>query len=139
MRNIKNYIVRYIFWTLSRIFVYVYIRPKFNIADDTNYDPVPKPPFIMISNHATFFDPWIVGHHSNRPIAIMNNEDAFHAPWVIRWYLKNIGTFPKKKGWCRLQGNENDPKEAEARLPGAYLSRGPDNLGWRDPTDLLGY
>jgi 1-acyl-sn-glycerol-3-phosphate acyltransferase len=52
----------------------------------------------MVSNHGTFFDPWIVGHYSKYPISIMNNEDAFNAPWVIRWYLKNIGTFPKKKG-----------------------------------------
>ena len=117
MRNIKNYIVRYIFWTLSRIFVYVYIRPKFNIADDTNYDPVPKPPFIMISNHATFFDPWIVGHHSNRPIAIMNNEDAFHAPWVIRWYLKNIGTFPKKKGGADYKAMKTTLKRLKLGYP----------------------
>lgn len=98
MRNILDHLVRYAFWTISRIFVFAYIRPKFNIVDNINYDPVPKPPFIMVSNHATFFDPWIVGHHSNHPMSIMNNEDAFHAPWIIRWYLKNIGTFPKKKG-----------------------------------------
>jgi len=65
---------------------------------EKSFDKIPKPPFIMVSNHATFFDPWIVGHFSKYPIAIMNNEDAFRSPPVIRWYLKNIGTFPKKKG-----------------------------------------
>ena len=98
MRNKLVYCFRYLYWGLSRIFVYIYIRPKFNLVNDKISDPIPKPPFIMVSNHATFFDPWIVGHYSKYPVSIMNNEDAFHAPWIIRWYLKNIGTFPKKKG-----------------------------------------
>ena len=98
MKKKLLYLYRFCFWAISRIFVFAYIRPKFNVVDDKNSDPIPKPPFIMVSNHATFFDPWIVGHYSKYPISIMNNEDAFHSPWVIRWYLKNIVTFPKKKG-----------------------------------------
>lgn len=98
MKNRLTYLWRYFYWALSRIFVYTYIRPKFNVVVEKNSDPIPKPPFIMVSNHGTFFDPWIVGHFSKYPVSIMNNEDAFHAPWIIRWYLKNIGTFPKKKG-----------------------------------------
>lgn len=98
MKKKLLYLYRFCFWAISRVFVFAYIRPKFNVVDDKNSDPIPKPPFIMVSNHATFFDPWIVGNYSKYPISIMNNEDAFNAPWVIRWYLKNIGTFPKKKG-----------------------------------------
>lgn len=117
MKEIKNYIVRWIFWTISRIFVFVYIRPKFNIVDDKSPDPIPKPPFIMVSNHATFFDPWIVGHYTGHPISIMNNEDAFNTPWVIRWYLKGIGTFPKKKGGADYKAMKTTLKRLNLGYP----------------------
>jgi 1-acyl-sn-glycerol-3-phosphate acyltransferase len=98
MRKKLLYIYRYLYWALSRIFVVMYIRPKFNLVKEEKFDKIPKPPFIMVSNHGTFFDPWIIGHYSRYPVSIMNNEDAFHSPPIIRWYLRNIGTFPKKKG-----------------------------------------
>lgn len=98
MKKKVLYVYRYLYWALSRIFVFLYIRPKFNLVKDKKFDAIPKPPFIMVSNHGTFFDPWIIGHYSRYPVSIMNNEDAFHSPPVIRWYLRNIGTFPKKKG-----------------------------------------
>lgn len=117
MKDLKDYFVRLLFWTISRIFVFVYIRPKFNIVDDKNSDPIPKAPFIMVSNHATFFDPWIVGHYSKYPISIMNNEDAFNAPWVVRWYLKNIGTFPKKKGGADYKAMKTTLKRLSLGYP----------------------
>ncbi len=98
MKNKLIYFWRYWFWQISRVFVYLYIRPKFNFTLSKESDPIPKPPFIMVSNHGTFFDPWIVGHLSRYPLSIMNNEEAFRAHPVTRWYIKQIGTFPKKKG-----------------------------------------
>lgn len=92
------YLWRYIFWGLSRIFVYTYLVPKFNLKIDKDADPIPNPPFIMISNHATFFDPWLIGHFSKYPLSIMMNEDGFKASAFTRWYQTQIGCFPKKKG-----------------------------------------
>lgn len=96
------YWFRYWFWALSRLFVVIYVRRKFNIHL-TKSDPMPKPPFLMIGNHGTFFDPWIVGHYSKYPVAIMTNETGINisAPFV-QWYLRNIGTFKKKKGAADL-------------------------------------
>jgi 1-acyl-sn-glycerol-3-phosphate acyltransferase len=59
---------------------------------------LPKPPFIIVSNHGTFFDPWIVGGFSRHPFAIMCNDEAFSRGSVSRWYLKSTGAYPKKKG-----------------------------------------
>ncbi len=98
MKNKLIYFWRYWFWQIGRAFVLFYIRPKFNFKLNKESDPIPKPPFIMVSNHGTFFDPWIVGHLSRYPLSIMNNEEAFKAPPIQRWYMKQIGTFPKKKG-----------------------------------------
>ncbi|MGD9200715.1 MAG: lysophospholipid acyltransferase family protein [Chitinispirillia bacterium] len=112
-----GYFYKYFFWALSRIFVYVYIRRKFNVVLEKPFDKIPKPPFIMVSNHATFFDPWIVGHFSKYPIAIMNNEDAFRSPPIVRWYLKNIGTFPKKKGASDYKAMKTTLKKIQSGYP----------------------
>lgn len=52
----------------------------------------------MVSNHGTFFDPWLIGHLSPYPLSIMMNEEGFRAPKFVQWYLRNVGAFPKKKG-----------------------------------------
>lgn len=93
-----TYFSRYAYWLLSKSFIHLYIRPKFNIVKEKGSDPIPKPPFIMISNHGTFFDPWIVGQYCHYPMSIMMNEDGFKTGAITRWYLSKVGTFPKKKG-----------------------------------------
>lgn len=98
MKKKLIYFWRYWFWNLCRQFVFFYLRQKFNLVIDKNAPPIPKPPFIMVSNHGTFFDPWLVGHFSRYPLSIMMNEDGFKASPFIRWYQEQIGCFPKKKG-----------------------------------------
>jgi hypothetical protein len=51
----------------------------------------------MLSNHGTFFDPWMIGALSPKPVHIMCNDDAFRSPSSAR-YLNAIGAYPKKKG-----------------------------------------
>ena len=93
------YLYRWTMWNiLSRIFVRFWLKPKYNFFKSAHSEPLPKPPFIIIANHGTFFDPWIVGYFSRHPIAIMCNDDAFRGSAVTRWYLRSIGAFPKKKG-----------------------------------------
>lgn len=92
------YFHRWSFWALSRLFCVVYLRPRFRLEVRNKDKKIPKRPFIMVSNHGTFFDPWLVGHLSRYPLSIMMNEEGFRAPKFIQWYLKNVGAFPKKKG-----------------------------------------
>ena len=87
-----------IFWSFNRhLFAYI-LKNKYNITYSDNCDPLPDSAFIMVSNHANFFDPWIVAHPSSRPVSIMMNEEGFKAKPITRWYLDKIGAFPKKKG-----------------------------------------
>ena len=85
------------------MFVYLYLRHKFNLKVEKNSDRIPGRPFIMLANHGTFFDPWFVGHFSPYPVSIMMNKDAYSGPPIVRWYLRTIGTFPKKKGGSDYQ------------------------------------
>ncbi len=112
-----HYLFRYLFWTVNRLFVYTYIRPKFNLVTAKNADRMPKPPFIIISNHGTFFDPWLVGHYSKYPLSIMMNEDGFKAAATVRWYLSKIGTFPKKKGESDYKAMKTALKELKLGYP----------------------
>ena len=98
MKKALTYFHRWSFWALSRLFCFVYLRPKFKLEVRNRDQKIPKRPFIMVSNHGTFFDPWLIGHLSRYPLSIMMNEEGFRAPKFVQWYLRNVGAFPKKKG-----------------------------------------
>jgi len=90
MRNFWYNVIRYIF----NIFTYGLLRMK--VYGEEN---VPKQgPFILASNHASNFDPPLLGtavkHHL---IHFMAKEELFHNP-VMRWFLHYIQTFPVHRG-----------------------------------------
>jgi len=80
-------------------------------------DELPSPPFIMVANHANFFDPWIVAHLSKKPVSIMMNDDGFKSSPVQQWYLKNIGAFPKKKGMSDVNAIKKSISEIKSGYP----------------------
>lgn len=74
----------------------------------------PKPPFILVANHGTFFDPWIIGSFCPYPMSIMMNEFGFRASAFVRWYQRSAGAFPKKKGvsdYCALKRGLRELKD----------------------------
>jgi 1-acyl-sn-glycerol-3-phosphate acyltransferase len=98
MDKLLKKIWRSFFWKLNRHIVPFLIRAKYGHALKIEGDKLPKAPFIMVANHANFLDPWIVCHICKKPVAIMMNQDGFKASSFQKWYLNNIGAFPKKKG-----------------------------------------
>ncbi|MBN2802588.1 MAG: 1-acyl-sn-glycerol-3-phosphate acyltransferase [Deltaproteobacteria bacterium] len=117
MKDRLYYLWRYFFWFVSRIFCFVYLRPKFNLKVVKTGVKIPKPPFIMVSNHATFFDPWLIGHLSKYPISIMMNEEGFKGSNFIKWYLKNVGAYPKKKGESDIKAMKYTIKTLKKGFP----------------------
>ncbi len=93
-------IYHWIVWNLLTrpFFVEMYLHPKYRFSKTAQSQPLPKPPFLVVSNHGTFFDPWIVGGYSRYPLGFMANDDGFRGGIITRWYLQSIGAFPKKKG-----------------------------------------
>jgi len=99
MKKKLVYLYRWIMWNvLSRPFVFLYIKPTYRFTRTPGSRPFPRPPFVVIANHGTFFDPWMCGVYSRYPFAIMCNDDGFRGSPLARWYLNSIGAFPKKKG-----------------------------------------
>ncbi|MDO5576059.1 MAG: lysophospholipid acyltransferase family protein [Fibrobacter sp.] len=72
---------------------------KYRFKCKSKFPIFPKAPFVVLSNHGTFFDPWIIGWYTFRPFSYMMNDDGFRGPPSISTrYLKSIDCIPKKKG-----------------------------------------
>lgn len=120
---------------VSRLFVRFWLKPKYNFSRTKSSDPLPKPPFVIVSNHGTFFDPWIIGYFSRYPLAIMCNDDAFRGSAVTRWYLNSIGAFPKKKGSSDFKAMKKTMSFLAAGMPVCIFPEG--QTSWDGETQLL--
>ena len=90
-------------WSLTRATFCKILRAKYAHALEEGSDPEPEAPFIVVSNHGNFFDPWILGTYQRKALHIMMNDDGFRSGAISRWYLHGIGAFPKKKGASDLK------------------------------------
>jgi len=93
-----EYKLRCLFWQMNRPFVWFFIKRRFNFVTAEGSDTVPPPPYVLVANHANFFDPWMVGYQCPHALFIMMNDDGFRGNTFQAWYLRTIGAFPKKKG-----------------------------------------
>jgi len=114
MRKFFQKLWQTFFWNINRNLVPFIIRMKYGKFLEICGDKVPQSPFIFVANHANFLDPWIVCHLSKAPVAIMMNEDGFKASHFQKWYLKNIGAFPKKKGLSDISAMKKSIAEIKA-------------------------
>ena len=128
---------RWIIWNvLSRLlFVALFLRRKYPFRPTPGSHRFPKPPFIIVANHGTFFDPWIIGSYSNVPLGLMTNDDGFRQGPVTRWYLKSIGAFPKKKGASDYRAMKITLDLLKKRVPVCIFPEG--QTTWDGETQLL--
>ncbi len=89
---------RDLFWTLNRYGVWVVHRKTMVFDDHKPSGPFPPHPYVIVSNHGNFSDPWMLGWYNKRGLSIMMNDDGFREGGMTSVYLKHIGAFPKKKG-----------------------------------------
>lgn len=83
------------FFKINSLIVCNFLERRFN--GEWNYiDPEPEGPYILLSNHANFFDPWFLGRKTDECICYMGNEDGMKGLSGV--YTSIIGTFPKAKG-----------------------------------------
>ncbi len=112
-----NAFLRQKFWSVNRAFFKHAMKKQFNYEYSADSDPIPDSSFILVSNHANFFDPWIVAHPSPKAVSIMINEEGFKAKGITRWYLEKIGGFPKKKGGTDVKAMKTSLKRLKAGSP----------------------
>jgi 1-acyl-sn-glycerol-3-phosphate acyltransferase len=136
MKQKLLYLYRWIMWNIfSRIFVWCYLMPLYRFRKSKDSHNIPKPPFVIVSNHGTFFDPWIIGCYSWHPFAIMCNDEAFTRGPVSRWYLTSIGAFPKKKGASDFKAMKKTISLLSDRYPVCIFPEG--QTSWDGETQLI--
>lgn len=57
----------------------------------------PSPPYIIFSNHISWFDPFLVGAWVKAPIHFMTMEGLMKFP-PLGWLLRRVGAFPVRRG-----------------------------------------
>lgn len=85
------------YWIIRRIFNFVtYILIGMKVYGEEHIPA--KGPFIIVCNHASYFDPPLVGtavrHHL---IHFMAKEELFRNPFM-NWFLRYVHTFPVHRG-----------------------------------------
>ena len=69
-------------------------------------------PVILASNHRSFFDPFIIGTMTRRPVYYVAKEELFAYNRVLCWLLNALGAFPVVRG----AGDQNSIETAELIL-----------------------
>ncbi|MFN6469860.1 MAG: lysophospholipid acyltransferase family protein [Nostoc sp. SerVER01] len=80
-------------WSVVSPMLHAYFRGKIYGAEN-----VPESgPLVVVSNHASYFDPPIVSNCVRRPVAYMAKEELFKIP-VLAQAIKLYGAYPVSRG-----------------------------------------
>lgn len=86
---------------LYHLFKWSVVAPMFQVyfqGSIEGSDQVPqKGPLVVVSNHASYFDPPIISNCVGRPVAFMAKEELFNVP-VLKQGIRLYGAYPVKRG-----------------------------------------
>lgn len=80
-------------WSVVAPTFHVYFKGRIQGAEN-----VPKTgPLVVVSNHASYFDPPILSNCIGRPVAFMAKEELFSVP-ILKQSISLYGAYPVKRG-----------------------------------------
>jgi len=92
----QSHINRVVYW-LARMPLQFFLKFYFR-ASRTGQEQIPaRGAAIIASNHRSFFDPFVIGTMSRRPIYYVAKSELFRNP-VLAWFLSALGAFPVERG-----------------------------------------
>ena len=94
MRNTTTPVQAVKFYAFLRKTLGIYLKKSFMITRTNNN--VFKPPYILLGNHVTSFDPFIMASGINHPINYVTSDAYFRNP-LLRFFLNRLGCIPKTK------------------------------------------
>ncbi|MGK7890171.1 MAG: lysophospholipid acyltransferase family protein [Leptolyngbyaceae cyanobacterium] len=94
-------------WSVVSPMLHTYFRGQIYGADQV---PL-QGPLLVVSNHASYFDPPLLSNCVRRPVAYMAKEELFRTP-VFRQAIQLYGAYPVKRGG----GDRSAIRAALARL-----------------------
>jgi len=76
------------------VFFWVYLRMQ-----RIGREHIPaEGPVILASNHRSFFDPFVIGTMTRRPVYYVAKKELFDYSRILRWLLNALGAFPVDRG-----------------------------------------
>lgn len=77
-------------------FTSIYLNRKINIHVSKNDAKEMVPPFLILSNHVTYWDPFLINLFLGEPICYIAEAVYFRNP-LFRFILNTVGAIPKKR------------------------------------------
>lgn len=91
---IESLVLYHLFkWSVVSPMLHVYFRGQIYGADKVPQEG----PLVVVSNHASDFDPPIVSNCMKRPVAFMAKEELFRVP-VLKQAIQLYGAYPVRRG-----------------------------------------
>ncbi|NEQ98861.1 MAG: 1-acyl-sn-glycerol-3-phosphate acyltransferase [Cyanothece sp. SIO2G6] len=87
------YLYHLLKWSIVSPMLHTYFRGRIYGADRV---PL-QGPLLVVSNHASYFDPPLLSNCVRRPVAYMAKEELFKTP-VFRQAIQLYGAYPVKRG-----------------------------------------
>ncbi|NLL61959.1 MAG: 1-acyl-sn-glycerol-3-phosphate acyltransferase [Candidatus Atribacteria bacterium] len=97
MNNVKKAKKFNSFWgSIIKFFSNTYLHGKLDIIVSKNDARNLKPPFLILANHVTYWDPFLVDIFVKEPMCYLAEETYFRNPW-FRIVLNAVDSIPKKR------------------------------------------
>ncbi len=77
-------------------FISLYLNWKIDITISKNDTKNLTPPYLVLSNHVTYWDPFLVNMFIGEPICYIAEAIYFRNP-LLRFFLNSVGAIPKKR------------------------------------------
>src|SRR4051812_5137234 len=84
-----------VYW-LVRAFIQPFFHVWFRLVR-TGREHIPDGPVLIVANHRSFLDPFIVGTCLRRPLYYVAKKELF-ANRLQGWFLNSLGAFPVDRG-----------------------------------------
>jgi glycerol-3-phosphate dehydrogenase (NAD(P)+) len=89
-----NRLVLFVVRVVLTTFFWVYLRMR---RIGREYIPA-EGPVILASNHRSFFDPFLIGTMTRRPVYYVAKKELFEYNRLLSWLLNALGAFPVDRG-----------------------------------------
>ncbi len=88
----SNLVIRFLVYVVFTLFIRYYRVKKHLPKEVENLSP----PYLLLSNHVGFWDPFIAGHFLPHFTHFVSSDAVFRNP-LLRFFLTRLGAIPKKK------------------------------------------
>ena len=103
-------------WKIGRVFFQFIAVLMFHIRTFNRWNIASTGGALLVTNHQSFLDPWLIGIAIKRQIHYMARDSLFQGG-LTQWMMESTNTFPIRRG----RADSTAVREAIARLNKGYL------------------